>query len=899
MTFALRYNRRFPLRLVNLAKIYLDAGGQVMIENRAAVKLSKLQIIDFFFPGLFVRELPDDEEAFYDDDSCCIFAPRRQGILSKWGAYKQKINSLEDCLLGNGSEEKQYVNHIASRNMLRRAFTEIESSDASAERIIAHLRNIYLRNLDQKQKEYADRQLAQLIESCHEEEVFQFCTADRPDGFSFTKDTWTQLIDRMDLCLKEGNYADLWAGMCLSALFGNYTAKLIKKYRFDFSAASMENQIREAYRLLSSPSVMARPHFVGREDDLIRLHEMFNDSRAVFLYGIEGIGKTEITKQYIRRYKNEYDTIIYAVYEGSLLNLVIEDTPFEIQPPAARLFNGSGMESDEDYFKRKLSVIKNLATEKTLIVIDNFNTEFDEHLDSLLAGRYRILFTTQYDCSNQYPSLKVNAIEDPEALKDLFMNSYMGYNAERDDPDLLRLIQAVNGHTYTVELLAHHMESSGQSPSQLLSFINSTNSAAGKIRREKYDDIYAQLIRMFEIFEFDQEAQYVLQLLSLMPLSGVEAMEFIRWADLPSAKQLVQLERRGWIIRNTRGIALHPVVRKVIRYVLPADYAELKPFLDRVALEFSEEKSWHYTKTEKDRYALIARNMLECVTAVDENTISFCRAACGLFSYSAHGDEALKLGIQIYEYCDEVYGHHAFETASAAYRIGWTCLFNLQLDQALPKAEEWLNRARKIFEEHTPETVSHRAMYCGVLENLSKAYFFHYESTADQHYLYMAQEYAEQSVALSRRWLSDYKNTGKSPAGSLLRLSDICITLKEYKSAERLIEEAYRILSSMFPDEDHKDPDILRATSRRAKVLFYLGRYEESLAEADKNLAAYREFYGDGNPTQLDQLMLKVNNCYKLGLTDLARSTSQEAARIAKKILAPDTSRFTYLSSLL
>ena len=259
----------------------------------------------------------------------------------------------------------------------------------------------------------------------------------------------------------------------------------------------------------------------------------------------------------------------------------------------------------------------------------------------------------------------------------------------------------------------------------------------------------------------------------------------------------------------------------------------------------------------------------------------------------------MKLGIQIYEYCDEVYGHHAFETASAAYRIGWTCLFNLQLDQALPKAEEWLNRARRIFEEHTPETVGHRAMYCGVLENLSKAYFFHYESTADEHYLYMAQEYAEQSVALSRRWLSDYKNTGKSPAGSLLRLSDICITLKEYESAERLIDEAYRILSSMFPDEDHKDPDILRATSRRAKVLFYLGRYEESLAEADKNLAAYREFYGDGNPTQLDQLMLKVNNCHKLGLTDLARSTSQEAARIAKKILAPDTSRFTYLSSLL
>lgn len=56
MAFTLYYNRLFPLRMINPVKKYLDAGGNILVDHRAAAQLSKLQVLDYFFPGLFVRD---------------------------------------------------------------------------------------------------------------------------------------------------------------------------------------------------------------------------------------------------------------------------------------------------------------------------------------------------------------------------------------------------------------------------------------------------------------------------------------------------------------------------------------------------------------------------------------------------------------------------------------------------------------------------------------------------------------------------------------------------------------------------------------------------------------------------------------------------------------------------
>ena len=61
-------------------------------------------------------------------------------------------------------------------------------------------------------------------------------------------------------------------------------------------------------------SEIPRPcrHFVGREDVTTELHSLLEDNSKVFLYGIAGIGKSELAKSYAKQYKKHY-TILFRI----------------------------------------------------------------------------------------------------------------------------------------------------------------------------------------------------------------------------------------------------------------------------------------------------------------------------------------------------------------------------------------------------------------------------------------------------------------------------------------------------------------------------------------------------------------------------------------------------------
>ena len=902
MAFNLMYNDHFPLRLINFAKIYMENGGAVRLGNRIAAQLSKLEVLNYFFPSLFVKEMPDSaEEAEYDYETCFILAPRKQGVLSNQGSYKQKINNLEDCLLGNSRNEKTYKNHTAAQNMLRRAASDLVSDEELFADTAANLKNIYEVQLSDEQQNRLSEWLIRLCARLREDETILICTAERTDGFSFERQIYDDLRARASSLCDSGDYAGCWVWLCLGSLFGNYTGQLLRKYPADFIPEPVRDSQRNTCTLIPSPAVIARPFFCGRDEYLRKIDQMFTDgNRVVFLYGIGGIGKTEIVRHYAAECRRRFDTVVYATYAGSLMDLVITDFPFETDPPVQRLLQNGVMESDESYFFRKLSVIRKAAGPRTLFIIDNYDTEYDTCLNEFINGRYHILFTTRFDYSRDYPSLKVGEITDMDSLKEIFMSHYRGYAVEKDDPDLENLIRYVSRHTFTIILLAHHMENSGQTASEMLEALNrngieSLNEKTGIIRGSD-DKAYMNLIRLFGIFDFSEEEKRVLQLLALLPLNGIPAMVFTKWAQLPSTSVLLNLENRGWISRNPGGIALHPVIARVVALALPVHTEQIRFFLDQAAEALANENSWHYTKAQKEQYVLIARSIISSLNTIDENTVRFYQSASVLLGYSGYPAESISLSRQLYDYRYETDGPYAFETARAAYRIGWTYLFNPHLENRLDHAEEWLLKGREIFEKTELNTADQKAMYCGLLENLSKAYSFRYEQTARKEYLDQAEEYANQAVSLSGTWLSDYRQTKKSPAGSLLRLADVYITRGSYEKAEQLIDEAYGILSSIYSD---KDPDVLRATSRKAKVLYHLGRYNESLAVTEKNLAAYQEFYGDDNPSCFDQMVLKIQNCIALGHIETAKQIKKEAERTGRKLYTPGSAKLQYLKNLI
>ena len=103
-----------------------------------------------------------------------------------------------------------------------------------------------------------------------------------------------------------------------------------------------------------------------------------------------------------------------------------------------------------------------------IIIIDNYDVMDDEHFAELLDAKYKLLITTRCDHSRLYPTIKIEPLDSIEQLRRVFLENYQGYMVDEDDEHLNELIQLVNRHTYTIVLIAQHMENSGQTTEEMI-----------------------------------------------------------------------------------------------------------------------------------------------------------------------------------------------------------------------------------------------------------------------------------------------------------------------------------------------------------------------------------------------------------------------------------------------
>ena len=153
--------------------------------------------------------------------------------------------------------------------------------------------------------------------------------------------------------------------------------------------------------------------FVGRQDDLEEINEILAKNQLVFLSGIGGIGKTELAKQYAYRHRAQYDTVVFAVYEKNIESLVRDEI-------GINQISREEDETERDYFKRKIEVLKQAATPKDLIIIDNFDVDADEDLETLFACPCKFIITTRKDFRDyNYEQINVDRIKDIQEILNL------------------------------------------------------------------------------------------------------------------------------------------------------------------------------------------------------------------------------------------------------------------------------------------------------------------------------------------------------------------------------------------------------------------------------------------------------------------------------------------------
>lgn len=325
---------------------------------------------------------------------------------------------------------------------------------------------------------------------------------------------------------------------------------------------------------------MGNNFFCGRDTEIAEIHDALAENDLLVLHGIGGIGKSELAKHYAQAYSEEYDAVIFVRFQGNILDTVVIDSNFPV-------VNCTQSEEDDDaaYFKRKIKVLHEICTSRHLIILDNFDTDDCDNLDSLIGLPCRILITSRVDYADTFPQYEVDVLDSEGAQRSIIMYYYHDDLDAADSDAIDNIISAVQGHTMALELIGKHMTAMQIAPTEMYGLLAEqgiTASKDGEVRGFKDGSLksrtaYAHIAALFNIFGLSEEMKQILRYEALIGPTPISASDF---GHLISCTQeqgdtLDELIDLGWIQcfvdDETPFILLHPLIADVLCEELKPD----------------------------------------------------------------------------------------------------------------------------------------------------------------------------------------------------------------------------------------------------------------------------------------------------------------------------------------
>ena len=303
--------------------------------------------------------------------------------------------------------------------------------------------------------------------------------------------------------------------------------------------------------------------FVGRTEEIRTILEQLKQvDNKIFLYGMGGIGKSEIAKMALKQCASSYDTVMWIPFDTSLADTLANDSLFPVEGISRTQYAN---EPDEEYAKRKMDILHRIAGRNVLFVIDNFDTEDDPDLTDLISGEYAVIFTTRVRHSCGIRELEVTAMQDPEELLSLFKAEYKRPLNTADEADVKEIIRLLEGHTMSIRLVASSMKTRRIRPVQMKEML--AEDRPGIRDSEKLSAlILDSMRRVFEIAALNEEELHIMKNLSLLPSSGLEVETFAEWCQSDDYETIDSLIERCWIMHDavTDRIHVHPLIAELL-----------------------------------------------------------------------------------------------------------------------------------------------------------------------------------------------------------------------------------------------------------------------------------------------------------------------------------------------
>ena len=605
-------------------------------------------------------------------------------------------------------------------------------------------------------------------------------------------------------------------------------------------------------------TVMPRPFFVGREKEVEKIHQILEQEHILFLQGMGGIGKSEIAKAYAYYYKTHYDTVVFATYQGSLLDMVVGE---EIQIKGLQRSSayGEDAESAEAYFERKLQALKDISDSRTLLIVDNFDTKFDEHLETFVSGPYRVLFTTRF-AHKGYLCLEVGPIDDFKKLQQIFRRNYGDDLSREEQRTVDQIIRLVNGHTITIELIAKQMKASFLEPEEMLQMLQKggTNSGAeeyveyGGKEKSAFDFIKD----LFNLSGLGEEEKYLLKCMCLVPVSGIHIRRLKQYLELKNLNVINQLTGKSWLIMeaDTKFIKLHPIIADVVRDQLKPDQVSCAQYIRSLGKDI--DGAWFMLPEERNEKWPYADHILRHYGAPTGELYREYAIFANTAWICSQFDQSIQASKELYAFALKTFGDVGYQPANAARTVG-NAYFNAGRDR---EADPWFYLALEHMLKRPEDSFVEMGM---VYQKVGRCAYQNGEFARAKEYLELSMENFTRAIELGEPNATPmhYNDTYVQTARMYMAMGDYeTAIVYSQKSYDLLIRERGEEVTS----SSYSLNDMGICYSR-------LGEYEKAEEYLQRSLALNMRFLGEASMVTVRTRESIADNLALQGKTEQAR----------------------------
>lgn len=369
---------------------------------------------------------------------------------------------------------------------------------------------------------------------------------------------------------------------------------------------TMENYIKES-DLHKTKQIVKRPRYLlpsnlsspeyfvegSRDGELKYISQAINEKQPVFLWGFGGIGKTELAIKFARELPKNQNA--YLVHFKESIRKTIIGLPFSgyTSPNMDELSKEQRVIMEEKIYRQKLDILKEYP-EDDVLIIDNFDSDIldvsqlmkEAEYRELIGIRMHIIFTTRGKPDEN--TLEIKALDKMYLYK--LMKKYIAGQCVSDEM-IYKLIDAVNSHTLTIELIAKAIGNRIRplSAEKILNCLHENNLKNGVVQKtktskdRKYEEktIYEHLKTLFNLSSLTEDEQSIMRHSALFPISGIALPLLRRAENKENIDDIVNsLVLRGWMqLSDISVISIHPLIQALVIEELNLGYDNTHLFL--------------------------------------------------------------------------------------------------------------------------------------------------------------------------------------------------------------------------------------------------------------------------------------------------------------------------------